>query len=338
MREGNIQTLLKSSIVTPIPKVTPPKSIETDLRPISLTCTLAKILEGFTCSRLLPLLDGKIDPRQYARKGHTTTDALLYMLQATYEAVDSGDAGTRIFIADFTKGFDLIDHTILMEELVKLDVHPTILSWIVAFLNNRQQAVKINGILSDWRTLKGGIPQGTKLGVNLFTVMTNKLISVWHLRIKFVDDTSALEIIPRNSISLLNYTVSDIHNFSVAHNMKLNPIKCKEMLINFLRNDNFLLRPIVIADNTVECVTKYKILGVVMNNNLTWNDHVDYIVKKSSKKRYSLRVLHRAGVEPAKILKVYLTTVRSVMEYAVPVWQALQPFCQTSWNQSKRGH
>mgnify|MGYP001799055652 CR=1 FL=1 len=60
--------------------------------------------------------------------------------------------------------------------------------------------------------------------------------------------------IPRNTISLLNYTVSDIHNFSVAYYMKHYPTKCKEMLINFLYNDNFILTPVVIADNTIECV------------------------------------------------------------------------------------
>lgn len=60
------------------------------------------------------------------------------MLQAIHEAVDSGEAGARIFFADFLKGFDLIDHTILMQELSKLEVYPTLLSWIAAFLTNRQ--------------------------------------------------------------------------------------------------------------------------------------------------------------------------------------------------------
>ena len=136
-------------------------------------------MEGFTCSRLLPQLEGKIDPRQYSRKGHSTTDALLYMLQAIHEVVDSGEAVAWIFFADFSKGFDLIDHTILMHELSKLEVLPALLSWIAAFLTNRQQAVRIGGTLSDWQTLKGGIPQGTKLGIILFTVMTNKLLSDW---------------------------------------------------------------------------------------------------------------------------------------------------------------
>ena len=77
LREGYIPSLLKSSIVAPIPKVSPPALIEQDLRPISLNCTLVKVMEGFTCSRLLPELEGKIDPCQFSRKGHSTTDALI---------------------------------------------------------------------------------------------------------------------------------------------------------------------------------------------------------------------------------------------------------------------
>jgi hypothetical protein len=187
--------------------------MDSDLRPISLTCTLAEIME-VNITKLLPELDNKIDVRQYARKGHSTTDALLYLLQAIFEAIDRGNTAARIFFADFSKGFDLIDHNILLRELEKLSVSPVLIRWIAAFLTNRQQAVKIEDTTSEWRTVKGGIPQGTKLGVILFAVMTNGLIADWPLRIKFVDDTLALEILPRNSISLLNYVVMDIHEFA----------------------------------------------------------------------------------------------------------------------------
>ena len=161
---------------------------------------------------------------------------------------------------------------------------------------------------------------------NLFIVMTNKLLWEWNLRTKFVDDTSVLEIIPRNSISVLNNAAADIHNFAIEHNMKLNPTKCKEMLINFLRNPNFLIKPIQIGNYVIEQVKTYKILGVIMSSDLKWNCHVDHIIKKASKKLYSLRVLRRAGVENDNILKVYLTTVRPVLEYAVPVWQAIPDY------------
>ena len=108
--------------------------------------------------------------------------------------------------------------------------------------------------------------------------------------------------------------------------MKLNPTKCKEMVITFLQNNNAILRPILVGNNTIERVTSYKTLGIILTNDLSWNNHVDYILKKASKKLYSLRMLYRARVEPTKILKVYLTTIRPVVEYAVPVWQAIPDY------------
>ena len=121
------------------------------------------------------------------------------MLQAIYEAVDCADLGARIFFANVSKGFDLIDHNILMTELQKLKVDPALISWIAAFLTDRQQAVRIGAALSDWKFLKGGVLQGAKLGVILFTIMTNNLLADWHLRVKFVDDMSAIEILPGKS-------------------------------------------------------------------------------------------------------------------------------------------
>ena len=97
-------------------------------------------MEGFTRTILLSLLNEKIDPRQYARRRHSTTNALLFMLQAAYEGVDSGDSAARIFFADFSKGFDLTDHNILITEFRNLEVSEIILGWISAFLVDRRQA------------------------------------------------------------------------------------------------------------------------------------------------------------------------------------------------------
>jgi hypothetical protein len=59
--EGYVPQLLRCSIISPIPKENPPQTIEKDLRPISLTCTLAKVMEGLFCRRFLPQLEGMID-------------------------------------------------------------------------------------------------------------------------------------------------------------------------------------------------------------------------------------------------------------------------------------
>ena len=61
--------------------------------------------------------------------------------------------------------------------------------------------MRIGNTFSEWTSPKGDIPQGTKLGVILFIIMTNNLLHSWNLRIKFVDDTTAFEIIPRNTVS-----------------------------------------------------------------------------------------------------------------------------------------
>lgn len=217
-----------------------------------------------------------------------------------------------------------------MQELADLEVHPILSSWIAAFLTYQRQAVKIGGSLSNWLTPKRGVTQGTKLGGILFMVMTNRLLSDWRLRIKYVDDTSALEKIPRNSPSLLIVVASDIQNFAIAHNMSLNPTKCKEMHINFLCNSNCLINPILIGSNAIQCVSTYKILGVIIDSNLKWNCHVDYIIKKACKRLYSHRVLHRARVCQSNILKIYLSTVQPVLEYAVPVWQDIPAYLSKS--------
>ena len=149
--------------------------------------------------------------------------------------------------------------------------------------------------------------------------MTNALLRNWHLRIKFVDDTTALEILPRNGVNFLNHAVSDTHQFSSEHNMRLNPKKCKEMLVKSMHNHNFSLTSIVIGFNTVERVSTYKLLGAIICDDLRWVHHIECISKKASKRLYSVRFLKREVVAGYSILTVYLTTIRPILEYGVQV-------------------
>ncbi len=90
-----------------------------------------------------------------------------------------------------------------------------------------------------------------------------------------------------------------------------------------MHDHNILVNPIIIGNKEIECVSNYKLLGVYLNEDLSWNTHIDYIFKKACKRLYSLRILRRAGVASSSILKVYLTIIRPVLEYAVPVWQSI---------------
>ena len=117
----------------------PPKTIEDDLRPISLTPQIAKVMEGFTLEPLLADIGDQIDPYQFAMKGRSTTQALVFLLHNVLETLDQGGSSARVFFADFSKGFDLVDHGVLIAELEKLNVRPAVVGWIRAFLTRRNQ-------------------------------------------------------------------------------------------------------------------------------------------------------------------------------------------------------
>ena len=77
----------------------------------------------------------QIVPRQFARAGHFITDALVYLLQAGYKPIDTGNHGARLVFVDHSKCFDMIDHHVLIEGL-RMHVHPVLPNWITAFLSN----------------------------------------------------------------------------------------------------------------------------------------------------------------------------------------------------------
>ena len=204
-----------------------------------------------------------------------------------------------------------------------------LINWIKSFLYNRRQAVRIGNSFSQWRSPNWGIPQGTKLGVILFNIMTNDLLKDWKLKIKFVDDTTPFEILPRNSMSLLNFDFNYTQYFSESHNMKLNPPKCKQMVINFMHNHNFSLNPIWLGNGVIETVRVYKLLGIILSHDLKWTNHVDYIYKKSNKRLYFIILLKKSRVECNSIVKIYLVLIRPILEYAVQVWQDIPNFLET---------
>ena len=73
---------------------------------------------------------------------------------------------------------------------------------MASFLQGRAQVTRFGASVSAPLYLNGGILQGTKLGPVLFVVMVNDLVQSWGVRIKFVDDLTVLEVVPRNSPSL----------------------------------------------------------------------------------------------------------------------------------------
>ena len=108
LREGFIPPLLKSAIVLLLAKVTPPKCIEDDVRPICLTCQLAKVPEGFTLARVYPSIVGNLVRNQFAVAGKSTKQALVYLLHLALEALGRGGCYLKLLFADFKKVLTLL--------------------------------------------------------------------------------------------------------------------------------------------------------------------------------------------------------------------------------------
>jgi hypothetical protein len=134
IREGEVPSVWKLANVVPIPKVSPPKAISTDIRPISLTPTLSKIIESFIGKWVLDHISNKLDVRQYGcLKGKSTTHELVDLLHHWHQALDRNQTIRAVFI-DYAKAFDHVDHSVVIRELIKLGVPNILVKWICSFL------------------------------------------------------------------------------------------------------------------------------------------------------------------------------------------------------------
>ena len=189
------------------------------------------------------------------------------------------------------------------------------ISFFLDFLENVQE-IKFTGSISHWLPTNASIPQGTKLGPILFLIMINNLsISdpescIW----KYFDDVSLSKGLVRNSNSTIQTSLNTVATWSSSNWMKLNVKKCKEMRICFLK-DPIEFPHLKIDNQRLELVTSHKILGLVIQNNLKWNNHIESIVAKASKRLHILRVLRRGGFEISDLSTIYTALIRSLLVY-----------------------
>ena len=252
-------------------------------------------------------------------KGVSTTFCLLDMLHNWLSALESPGTYLRVCFSDFSKSFDHIDHNILVCKLLKMGARPIIVEWICSFLSQRRQAVKLDGLLSEWAPAHAGVPQGTMLGPVLFLVMVNDLAcrsSYW----KYFDDITISEVVPLGSPSTIQDDLDSITAWAEENCMNLNP-KCKEMRLSLLAKDLNVLQ-LTVNDMYLEKVSVHKVLGITLCDKLKWGQNTKEIVDKACKRLYLLSVLKRAGVPPDHLITIYCALVRSVLEYACQVWSS----------------
>jgi len=142
----------------------------------------------------------------------------------------------------------------------------------------------------------------------------------------YVDDTTLSEVVPISAPdeSTMQQEVNSLVTWTQRNDMKINPEKTKELIIDFSRN-NSDIPPLYMNDTTVERVKSAKLVGVHVQDDLKWTTHVEEICAKANRRVFILTHLRRAGATPDDLVKVYCTLIRPLLEYACPVWSTSIP-------------
>ena len=134
IRQGEVPQLWKSADVLPVQKIPHLKPVDSDLRPISLTIVLSKVLEGFVFNWLAPIVLPKIDSYQFGGvKNSSATTALIHLIHPWLAATEIPQTLARSCLIDVSKAFDRINHNILLCKLQTLGVPPLLLNWCASF-------------------------------------------------------------------------------------------------------------------------------------------------------------------------------------------------------------
>ena len=139
--------------------------------------------------------------------------------------------------------------------------------------------------------------------------------------IKYVDDTTIYHTSNNPSDNSLQESVDTAIDWSKQNSMKINATKTKDMLVSFSR-DTPTVHNITVDGDIIERVSECKLLGVILNNRLSWHDHIDAMMKKANTRLHFLCQLKRTKLPAEELIKVYVTLIRPLLEYACQVWHA----------------
>ena len=176
IEEHTIPSIWKASIIVPVPKKSNP-CVLNDYRPVALTSIAMKCLEKLVLRQIMVHTEAKLDEHQFAyRHGKSVEDAVLTLLHRIYKHVDQLNSYVRILFIDYSSAFNTIQPHIMIRKLLELNVPADICLWVLNFLSDRTQTVRIGNKHSSVLTLNTGAPQGCVLSPVLLILYTNTLL------------------------------------------------------------------------------------------------------------------------------------------------------------------
>ncbi|KAK7907687.1 hypothetical protein WMY93_016299 [Mugilogobius chulae] len=133
-----------------------------------------KTLERLVMRLMRPQVQNVGDPLQFAYHEKVgVEDAVLYLLHRALSYLAGGGCIVRLLFFNFSSAFNTIQPSLLQEKLNIMTVDPHLVNWIMDYLTNRPQYVRMGGQMSSTLTCSIGAPQGTVLSLLLFTLYTS---------------------------------------------------------------------------------------------------------------------------------------------------------------------
>ena len=323
---GKFPTCWKKAKVTAIFKKGN-KSDCSNYRPISLLSVPSKVIEHLVCSQLkVHLLEHNLqNEHQWGfRPIRSTEDALLYMTEKWRKAIDSGKVVGVLFI-DFKKAFDSVSHQILLKKFSACGISGDFLSYLENYLQNRKQITSVNGAHSNVANVDYGVPQGSLIGPPSFSINVNDMQDNLDCDLDQFADDSTIHVCSDtvdNVITSLQRNAAKIQNYASKNSLTIHNDKCEVIIISKQR---FIgpLPKIEINGKDIAVVQSSKCLGIAIDQDLSWETHVEIISKNFSgkiKKLFQMR-----SIPKTTLLAIYHQGILPSVLYGISIWGNCSP-------------
>lgn len=303
-------------------------------RPISLLPAFSKIAEKVIHKQLYDYMEinNLFPENQFGfRRGKSTAQALNTIIYET-EKLKSNKSNYAIILMDFSKAFDLINHKILFGKMQKLGMDKSVITLLDSYLRDRKMYVQVGESNSNITTCHNiGCPQGSVLGPLLYLIYTTCIPQLFKNinHTLFADDTAVITKCDKEGKDITNLLCKSQKHFN-SIKLKLN-MKKTEILMNTTKKVQIQVNNDQITTKTRCESSKY--LGIQLNADLNWNDHVKQTSNKMRKGLYALHKLKTSHLSPeityAK-LNVFEALVMSHANYCNGSWNALLNKKQTT--------
>lgn len=315
----------KKSFLIPIFKSGKRSDIK-NYRGIAIISSIPKMFEAIVNQKMFTQVKNRISNNQHGFfKGRSTSTNLLEFVNFSLGAMDRNNFVETLY-TDFSKAFDRVDIPLLLFKLKRMGLTGTMLKWIESYLTDRTQLVRFKGKTSTSIKVTSGVPQGSHLGPLLFIIFVDDVNLVLN-RIKvliYADDMKLyMEICNRMDLQHFQDEINIFFNWCARSLLDLNIKKCN--IISYSKKHTHHDFVFMLGSQLIERCYKLRDLGVILDSKLTFVEHYNTMINKAFGMLGFIKRFSYNFKDPYTIKTLYISYVRSILEYGSVVWSPYLP-------------